>query len=79
MQRVPSPEETKLRVWFLMAQTRAHNVAKWATLVAAAANYGMGRMAEALTGQLANNERPVEFRVFTDLAEAEAWLRGDGT
>ncbi len=40
-------------------------------VVASQAQYGMGRMAEALT----ENGRSVEFRVFTDLAQAEAWLR----
>jgi hypothetical protein len=75
MERVPGPQETRARVWVLMAQARTHNVARWATVVAGPANYGMGRMAEALTGQLVDHERSVAFRVFTDMTEAEAWLR----
>jgi hypothetical protein len=75
MQRVPGPEETRVRVWFLMAQTRAHNVARWATVVAGGATHGMGRVAEALVDQLVDHERSVEFRVFTEMAEAEVWLR----
>ena len=79
MERVPAAEETRVRVWFLLAQTRVHNVARWATVVTGPATYGMGRMAEALVNQLVDHERTVEFRVFTDMIEADAWLRGGGT
>ena len=54
-----------------MAQARTHNVGRWATVVAGPANYGMGRMAEALV----DHERSVTFRIFSDMTEAEAWLR----
>ena len=33
MERVLGPQETRVRVWFLRAQTRTHNVARWATIV----------------------------------------------
>jgi hypothetical protein len=69
--RVAFPEEARVRVWFLMAQTRRHNVARWATVVEGLANYGMGRMAEALV----DHERSVSFRIFTDMFEAEVWVR----
>jgi hypothetical protein len=56
----------------------AHNAARfgktrWALLVDNNAGFGMGRMAETLTGS------GTGLRVFRDLVEAEAWARGDGT
>lgn len=71
----PSAAQVKARVLFLVRQAHTYGVTRWATVVVDSASYGMGRMAEVLTTQLADSSRPVEFRVFTDLAEAEAWLR----
>ena len=44
---------------------------RWALVVDTSAAYGMGRMAEALTGS------GTGLRVFRDPAEAEAWARGE--
>lgn len=44
---------------------------RWALIVAGTAAYGMGRMAEILM-----ETSSVELRVFRDMAEAEAWVRG---
>ncbi len=44
---------------------------RWALIVAGTVTYGMGRMAEILM-----ETSSVELRVFRDMAEAEAWVRG---
>jgi hypothetical protein len=46
--------------------------ARWATLVATPASYGMARMGQAL-----GETGPTELGAFTDLAAALRWLRGD--
>lgn len=71
VERVPDPAEARMRVWFLTTQTRRHGVARWATVVSGPARYGIGRLAEAIV----DRDRSAEFRIFLDMAEAEAWLR----
>lgn len=70
MERVPTLEEARMRVWFVVVQARTHNVPRWAVVVGGSGGHAMARMAETLT-----DDRSVAFRVFTDLAEAEAWIR----
>jgi hypothetical protein len=45
---------------------------RWALVASADAAFGMGRMAEAFV-----NLSAIQVRVFRDLAEAEAWVRGE--
>jgi hypothetical protein len=46
---------------------------RWAVVVSSEVGYGMGRMAEILTG-----DPLIELRVFRDIGEAEAWIKGGG-
>jgi hypothetical protein len=46
--------------------------ARWATLVATPAGYGMARVAQVLA-----DEGPIEVGVFTELSAAMGWLRGE--
>ena len=66
---LPSAEVAKRSAYL------AHNAARfgqtrWALLVDSSASFGMGRMAETLTGA------GTRLRVFRDPVEAEAWARG---
>lgn len=73
MIRVPTTEEARRRVGFLIARSRAGGVRRWAIVVSGAANYGMARMAQILAEF--DSEPSVRLRVFTDLEEAMAWSR----
>lgn len=46
--------------------------ARWATVVSSTVNYGLSRMAQNL---LEGKGRPPALMVFTDIGEAERWLR----
>jgi hypothetical protein len=69
---LPTPEVEK-RSEYLAANAARFGRTRWALLVDSAAAYGMGRMAETLTGT------GTGLRVFRDPAEAEAWARGAGS
>jgi hypothetical protein len=58
-------------VAFIQAHANAIGRARWGLVVSDPASYGMGRMAEALS-----EGTSIELRVWRDLAEAEAWVRG---
>ena len=71
MARVPSLREANARVQLLLRQSRLFGIKRWASIVSGPDNLGMGQTAEMLgAGEL------VEFRVFEDAADAEAWARG---
>jgi hypothetical protein len=71
MARVPSLREANSRVQLLVRQSITFGIKRWASIVSGPENLGMGQTAEMLgAGKL------VEFRVFEDPAEAEAWARG---
>jgi hypothetical protein len=71
MARVPSLQETTSRVQVLVRQSKTFGIRRWASIVSGPANLAMAQTAEMLgAGAL------VEFRVFEDPAEAEAWARG---
>jgi hypothetical protein len=71
MTRVPSLQETTARVQVLVRQSRTFGIKRWASVVSGPANLAMAQTAEMLgAGAL------VEYRVFEDAAEAEAWARG---
>jgi hypothetical protein len=65
----PSPEE----IWRRADHGAQLGPIRWALVAPTTVAYGMGRMAEFLTEELA-----IELRVFRDIAEAEAWVRGEG-
>ena len=71
MGRVPSEEEVRARIAFLTRQTFVFGLMRWAALVSRPAHLAVGRMAETLC-----DVEPIDFRVFTDPDEAEAWARG---
>ena len=73
MFRVPTPDEARARLAFLVSRSREFGVSRWAIVVAGTAHYGMGRMAEFLS----EDERAVEFQVFREPAEAIAWAARD--
>jgi hypothetical protein len=63
-------EEIRARSAFLTANAHRFGAMRWALIAPADAAYGMGRMAEVLTGAPL-----LELRVFRDPEEAEAWVR----
>ena len=69
---LPTAEVSK-RSEYLARNAARFGRTRWALLVDNSVGYGMGRMAETLTGSGA------VVRVFRDPVEAEAWARGDGT
>jgi hypothetical protein len=71
MARVPSLREANARVAWLVKQSRAYGVRRWASVVR-----GLDNLAMAQTAEMAGAGQAVEFRVFEDLAEAQAWARG---
>jgi hypothetical protein len=72
MTRVPTPAEARARVDFLVARSRALQVSRWAIVVAGAAHYGMGRLAEFHADKMPGQG----FRVFRELEPALAWASG---
>ncbi len=68
---LPSAEVLK-RSEYLARNAARFGRTRWALLVDTRAGYGMGRMAETLTGSGA------ALRVFRDAVEAEAWAHGGG-
>jgi hypothetical protein len=62
--------EVKKRAEYVARNAARFGQTRWALLVDSSVGYGMGRMAEALTGLGA------ALRVFRDPVEAEAWARG---
>jgi len=73
MGRVPAAAEVLARVYFLARQMRIYGIKRWAIVATGGAAYGMGRIGEAIVDDGPNAE--LQFRVFRDLAEAEAWAR----
>jgi hypothetical protein len=70
MARVPSPREARARVDFLVGRCRRRGVRRWAVVFGADAQYGMGRLAEAVA-----DSAGIAFRAFRDPTDAELWLR----
>jgi hypothetical protein len=71
MARVPSLREAHARVALLVRESKAFGVRRWASVVGGPENLEMAQTAEMFGAGEA-----VEFRVFEDLADAEAWARG---
>jgi hypothetical protein len=71
MRRVPALNEAHARMTLLIRRSRTFGVKRWASVVGSAENLAMAETAEVFAAG-----EPVEFRVFTNLAEAEAWARG---
>lgn len=71
MARVPSLQEATARVQLLVRQSRTFGIKRWASVVSGPANLAMAQ-----TGEMLGAGALVEFRVFEDPAEAEAWARG---
>jgi len=69
--RVPTADEARERVDFLMSRSQKAGIRRWAIVVAGTAHYGMGRLAE-----FVSDGGPVVFRVFLDVGEAHAWACG---
>jgi hypothetical protein len=67
-----SSSEVTKRSAYLAQNAPRFGGTRWALLVGNNAGYGMGRMAETLTGS------GTGLRVFRDPVEAEAWARGEG-
>lgn len=65
--------EVEKRSDYLASNAARFGRTRWALLVDSPVAYGMGRMAETLTGT------GTGLRVFRDPAEAEVWARGGGT
>jgi hypothetical protein len=59
-------------VAFAAAHQKELAGSRWATVVSIPVNYGLSRMAQNL---LEGQERYPMLRVFTDISQAEAWLR----
>ena len=74
MGRVPAAAEVLARVYSLARQMRIYGIKRWAIVATGAAAYGIGRIGEAIVDDGPDAE--VQFRVFRDLADAEAWARG---
>ncbi len=77
---IPGAKVIRLRIDVLVARARARGVQRWAIVVAGAARWEIVITGEAYrdTGRTAEpraGRGPVEFRVFKDRAEAEAWVR----
>jgi hypothetical protein len=70
MARVPTPQEARARVDFLAGRCRRRGVRRWAVVLDADAQYGMGRLAEAVA-----ESAGIDFRVFRERVDAEVWLR----
>jgi hypothetical protein len=70
MARVPSLKEANARVQLLLRQSKMFGIRRWASIVSGPDNLGMGQTAEMLGAG-----ESVEFRIFEDAAEAEAWAR----
>lgn len=68
--RTPDVAEVKARLSFLIARVEMHRLGRCALVVGNQANYGLGRMAEALV----ETNPALDFRVFMEMAEAKAWL-----
>ena len=64
--------EVKERSEYLARNAERFGRTRWALLVDNSASFGMGRMAQTLTGS------GTGLRVFRDPVEAEAWARGGG-
>lgn len=81
---IPEARVIRLRIDVLVGRTLARGVNRWAIVVAGDARWeivvtgdasrGTNRTAAPIGGR-----RSVEFRVFKDLAEAEAWARADSS
>jgi hypothetical protein len=73
LRKVPSPDEARERVRFLVARSQEFRIMRWAIVVSGTAHYGMGRLAEFV----ADRAPMVSFRVFKDdPSQAMAWAKG---
>jgi hypothetical protein len=71
MARVPSLQETTARVQVLIRQSKTFGIRRWASIVS-----GPAALAMAQTAEMFGAGALVEYRVFEEPAEAEAWARG---
>lgn len=67
---VPTTEQVTAATNHIAGRSMAIGKARWGLVVAGAAGFGMGRMAEILLERTS-----VTLGVFRDLDEAEAWVR----
>ena len=76
---VPEAVEVQQTVSYLASRGKEIGRSRWALVVNTEAGFGMGRMAGALLESTSATRAPGSMltgRVFRDLADAEAWVRG---
>ena len=71
--RAPNTAEIQGAAAFLRSRSERLGIARWALVVEKDVSYGMGRIAGVVFARTS-----IVSRVFRDIAEAEAWVRGSG-